>query len=77
MKNQGVLNKATIMLLVMLVMGCADDTVEDANQLPEVNDVNCQQENIMKITDKGARAKFAGLCIRRGGDPVKSTPQSW
>ena len=69
------LNGAAILLIALLV-GCTDDVVNEAINLPEVNDDNCQQENIMKITDKTARSKFVSLCIRRG-DLVKSTPKSW
>lgn len=69
-------NSAVLLMLVMLLVGCSDDVVDEPVALPEVNDENCQQDNIMKIKDKALRSQFASLCIRRGG-LVHSTPQSW
>lgn len=76
MINRRFMPNGAAILVIALLVGCADDVVDEAIPLPEVNDDNCQQENIMKITDKAARSKFASLCIRKG-DLVKSTPKSW
>ena len=60
-------------LLVSLINGCSTDDATSTNtstpkrtELPEVNDENCQDNNILKITDKKIREEFSGLCIRRG-----------
>ena len=45
---------------VFFLVGC-DKTVS----MPEVNEKNCETENIKKIKDKNTRQEFAGLCLRR------------
>lgn len=63
---------ATVM--VALLNGCTTDAPEP--EIPEVNDENCKPEIIIKIENKQAREKFAGLCLRRGGF-VPSPKKSW
>jgi entry exclusion lipoprotein TrbK len=66
-----------ILFLVALIFttGCDNDkSIVKQVVMPEINDVNCTQENILKIADKGTKQKFAGLCNRRGS--YKSSPQS-
>ncbi|WP_347990366.1 entry exclusion lipoprotein TrbK [Methylomonas sp. AM2-LC] len=67
-------------LLVSLINGCSNDEATNTNipkpnltVMPEVNDENCQDGNIVKIEDKKIREDFAGLCIRRGS--FKASPK--
>jgi len=45
--------------LAALLTGCGKPA------MPEVNNANCTDENIMKIEDKAMRQEFAGLCFHR------------
>ena len=70
--------------LALLLTGCFDE------KMPEVNDINCQHENILKIEDKEMQQEFASKCLRRGstnsssnsgprsgGTFQPSPPKSW
>lgn len=49
--------------------------------MPEVNRVNCQPENILKILDDEQRDLFTAKCRSsfqfRGGDFEPSAPKKW
>lgn len=63
-------------LVTILLTGCENKPVQQA--MPEVNDKNCQIENIRKIEDKAMREQFAGLCARRPGRIAPSDkPKNW
>ena len=69
--------RATV--LAALINGCSN---EETASIPaqttalEVNDENCQLENVKKIENKQAREEFAGLCFRRGNF-VASPKKAW
>lgn len=46
--------------VAVLLTGCFDE------KMPEVNDTNCQIENIKKIENKAMQQDFATKCLRRG-----------
>ncbi len=64
-------------VLVALINGCTiEEPPANTVEMPEVNDENCKQENILKIENKEIREKFVGLCLRRG-DFVPSPKKAW
>ena len=65
---------APAVLAIALLSGC--DGKSGADTMPEVNDENCQDANILKIRDKEMRQEFAGKCLRRGGFKP-SPPHAW
>lgn len=70
---------AIAIVLVAFINGCSNEEAASTPALTttlEVNDENCQLENVKKIENKQAREEFAGLCIRRGSF-VASPKKSW
>ncbi|MBX4558827.1 entry exclusion lipoprotein TrbK [Klebsiella pneumoniae] len=61
--------------VAVLLTGCFDE------KMPEVNDINCQHENILKIEDKAMQQDFASKCLRRGnprsGEFKASPEKDW
>ena len=70
MKVIRIIRSLGIVSLVFIVSGCSDA------KMPEVNNINCQHENILKIEDKAMQQDFASKCLRRGGFKP-SPPKSW
>jgi len=60
--------------IAALSTGC--DAPPAAAVMPEVNDENCLDSNISKITDKATQQEFAGLCARRG-EFKRSNAKQW
>lgn len=50
-------------------------------KMPEINDINCQHENILKIEDKAMQQDFFSQCLRRGnprsGEFKASPKKEW
>lgn len=46
--------------IVAFLSGCFDE------KMPEVNDINCQHGNILKIEDTTMQQEFTSKCLRRG-----------
>jgi entry exclusion lipoprotein TrbK len=69
---------ALVTMLITLISACSTEEPNTATSIaiPEVNDENCMDKNIVKITDKKVREEFAGLCIRRGSF-VASPKKTW
>lgn len=55
---------AVLLCLAVVILGGCDNKPPAATER-EVNDRNCQIEEIKRIEDKAMRATFAGLCARR------------
>lgn len=45
--------------VTMLLTGCFEE------KMPEVNDINCQPENIKTIKNNDIRTEFTKKCLRR------------
>jgi len=45
--------------IMVVLSGCGKPEV------PEVNDENCAEENVLKIKDEEVQKKLRGLCMRR------------
>lgn len=59
MKGRNPITLLAIVALTTLISGCKNET------MPEVNEVNCLQENVQRIKDKDIKEEFTGLCLRR------------
>lgn len=68
-----------VFLTSLLVVVTACDNRPPKPVLPQVNDMNCQMAEIMKIEDQGMREEFAGLCSRRSVGSIEPTkkPANW
>lgn len=68
---------AAVLVLVVVVVGAGVSIFGSSNeQLPVVNEQNCQPEAISKIRDSDMRREFSGKCFWRGA-PGKSSDKGW
>lgn len=53
--------------IIFSLTGCFDE------KMPEVNDINCQHENVLKIKNKSMQKEFVSRCLRAG--EFKASPE--
>lgn len=51
----------TVATAAAFLPGCFEE------KMPEVNDTNCQLENIKKLDSRELQAEFSSKCLRRSG----------
>ncbi len=81
MKTRNTLRLFVAFGIASFMFGCDDyeenKMTEAKNKMPEVNDINCLKENVMKINDEETRRKFGTKCALRGPAYKKSPKVVW